>query len=213
MYFYLDESGDLGTSAASSRHFVMALLAVPDAKTNVALARIFKRLRERRLKKSLRKMPEFKATKTPPHLREAVLKGIARLPVSLFALTLSKPLPASIRSVEDIYNRMAGRLLFKAIVSRKRKQLQIIIDRRSTKKQLRKTFDEYLMTHLADELPRTFFSPSQVHISHLDSQKCFQLQAVDFVAWSFLQAYDRGVLAYREIICQRIVMDRIIKSV
>ena len=57
IYIYMDESGDLGFKKASSNVFVVSYITTNDPKI---LQRSLKKLRQRKLKKKMRELPEFK---------------------------------------------------------------------------------------------------------------------------------------------------------
>jgi len=67
-YVYIDESGDLGREG--SKFFVVVAVVVNHPKV---LSRIMKRLRERKLRKKLRQLPEIKANKSDKKTREFVV--------------------------------------------------------------------------------------------------------------------------------------------
>ena len=68
-YIYIDESGDLGKHG--SEYFVIAAIVTDNP---LKLERIVKKVRQRKLKKRIREMPELKANKSDRVVRESVLK-------------------------------------------------------------------------------------------------------------------------------------------
>lgn len=67
-YIYIDESGDLGNSHSSSKHFVMGAIVVEDPRS---LKKIIKKVK-RSNKNHLHKASEVKRNKTDKHIIEKI---------------------------------------------------------------------------------------------------------------------------------------------
>ena len=80
LYVFLDEAGDLGFSDKASKHFVIATLTVTDP---VPVRRIFKEIRQRKLKKKLKQLQEFKFSSSDDFIKELVLRRLAALDIEI----------------------------------------------------------------------------------------------------------------------------------
>ncbi|MBI4572235.1 MAG: DUF3800 domain-containing protein [candidate division NC10 bacterium] len=84
MIVYLDESGDLGFSEASSNHFIIGFLAT---ETEVTLKRRVKRVKEQF---GLGPKIEAKASDSSPDLRRAMLRAVRASGAEIHAITVFK---------------------------------------------------------------------------------------------------------------------------
>lgn len=78
-HIFIDESGDLGKFG--SKYFTIAAVSVDEPKN---LSRIIKKLRQRKLKKSIKKLPEIKANNSDRVIREYVLKKVGNIDCKIF---------------------------------------------------------------------------------------------------------------------------------
>ena len=70
MYIFLDESGDLGFSKKSQQYFVIAILITKDKKP---IENCIKRVRQRKLPKKYKRIPELKFRNSNRIIRKSVL--------------------------------------------------------------------------------------------------------------------------------------------
>ncbi len=84
-YAFIDESGDLGKRG--SRYFTIAALVVDDP---LKLERIIKKLRQRKLKKKIRELPEIKANNSDEVVRKYVLKRVKKTDCEIYAIVVEK---------------------------------------------------------------------------------------------------------------------------
>ena len=189
IHIYVDESGDLGMRG--SKYFVIAALKTKDPKS---LERIIKRVRQRKLKKPLKKAPEIKANKSPPHIRKYILEKISKQEVKINAIVVEKSmiLPRLYEVKNRLYNYLAGILLKEF---NKDNEMIIIIDKKDTNALIRKDFDEYIARKL-----EIINNKRNIKIFHKESQTCKGLQVVDFVAWAIFRKYEKDDEEYFEII-------------
>ncbi|MDY1592129.1 MAG: DUF3800 domain-containing protein, partial [Methanofastidiosum sp.] len=82
MKIYLDESGELGFSDRSSKYFVIVLVVCDDEKS---LKRLIKKIRGKKLKKTIKNLPEIKANNSTNEIRNAVLKDISKINLSIYS--------------------------------------------------------------------------------------------------------------------------------
>jgi hypothetical protein len=192
IHIYLDESGDLGFGPNSSKHIVIALLIT---KTPLHIGRCIKKIRQRKLKKKLRELPEIKFNKSDNHIRELTLTCIAEEPIDIAYIVLDKNRvnPTRHNHKQEIYNFITGYLMcclqFENIT-----HSRMIVDKRITKKVLRADFDQYVKQKAA----------FKVDITHENSMYNQCLQATDFVAGAIFQKYEFAEDRYYEIIKDRI---------
>ena len=74
MHIYLDESGNLGYSEKSSKYFLIALLVT---KNHKSIDNCIKRIRQRKLKKKFKEIPELKFNNSDEIIKKLILKCIA----------------------------------------------------------------------------------------------------------------------------------------
>jgi len=194
-HVYIDESGDLGKYG--SRYFTIAAVIADQPKT---LSRIMKRLRERKLKKKLRQLPEIKANNSNKEIREYVLDKVKNSNCKIFAIVVekSKVYDYLFNAKDKLYNYLCGRLLSKLDV--KTGKLLITIDKKHTNTFFREDFDTYLKNRAAK-----LSGNLEIEIRHLPSYSSNELQVADFVVWSINRKFNFGDESYFRIIAGNIV--------
>ncbi len=192
-YVFIDESGDLGRYGTD--YFVIACVVVDNPKH---LKRIMKRLRQRRLKKPLKKLPEIKANASNRVIREYVLKMIAKSDCEIYAIVVdkSKIMPHLLEVKDRLYNFLC-RILLEEISPAE--NMIITIDRKHTNTLIRENFNEYIQHQL-----RIKNKAKKVEIRHIPSTASQPLQVVDFVAWAIARRYNHGDSSYYNIVEHKI---------
>lgn len=188
-YVFVDESGDLGKHG--SNYFVIACLSTNNVKT---IERIIKKVRQRRLKKSKREIPELKANSSSPEIRTDVLKRLSRCECEIGLIVIDK------RQIKEylydaknkLYNYVFG-LLVEELDLRKTK-IEITVDKKDSNRLLRRDLDQYIIKKIAEINPH-----SKVEIRHLESHAHNALQVIDFVAWAANRKYCFGDETYYKI--------------
>ncbi|MFA6530468.1 MAG: DUF3800 domain-containing protein [Candidatus Micrarchaeia archaeon] len=193
-YIFIDESGDLGKFG--SRYFTIVALTTNDIKH---ISRIIKRLRERRLKKKLKELPEIKANNSDDDTRRYILTKLAGAECSISAIAIPK---IKIRddlfeNKEKLYNFLSG-MLFEHITLRA-DRLEITIDKKNGNRLLMDDFNQYLLSKILKKWPAI-----PVNIKHLESHASNELQAVDFVAWAINRRFCYNDFTYYDLIKSRI---------
>ncbi len=193
-YIFIDESGDLGKHG--SKYFTIAAVATHEP---IQLARIIKRLRERKLKKKLKELPEIKANNSNKNIREFVLKKIDTCDCSISAIAIPKTniKDAFFDDKEKLYNYLCG-LLFEHI-SLNAKVVNITIDKKHSNYLLREDFNQYVESKI-----RSRINDISVKIKHSESHSLSELQAIDFVAWAVNRKFTHGDSVYYDIIKDKI---------
>ncbi|MFZ5878346.1 MAG: DUF3800 domain-containing protein [Chloroflexota bacterium] len=196
-YAFIDEAGNVAISAQS--HFLIV----------AALCTETPRYLERAIRKTQKKFGsalssgELKGKKSNDRLAETVLKGLQGHPIKIYAVIIGQDVLKTIPEPgEEIYRWAAARLVRKVVGQSPR--TEIVLDRRYTKESLRYQLEKIIREEISD-LPQQY-----VLIRQEDSLHRKELQAVDFIAWSFFQKYERGNSRYYEIIQPCIVEEEVI---
>ncbi len=189
-HIFIDESGDLGKYG--SIYFTIVALATH---LPVALGRITKKIRQRKLKKKLRELSEIKANNSTDAIKKSVLGMIAGCDCSISAVVIPK---AKVRDElflhkERLYNYLCG-LLFEHI-SLNTDVVDITVDRKHGNLLLQEDFNRYVESRIKGK-----HRLLKVKIRHLESHASSALQAVDFVAWAVNRKFTHQDAAYYEII-------------
>ncbi len=193
-HIYIDESGDLGQFG--SKYFVVAAIIVDDP---LELKRIIKKLRQRKLKKKIKDLPEIKANKASHREREYVLTRLNGAKCTLFAIAVEKnKIKSRLFSFKDkLYNYLCGILIKK--LSLDCQELKITIDKKYTNTLIQKDFNNYISSKISAKYPAM-----KVFIIHEDSSKSNELQVVDFLVWSISRKFNTGDDTYFAIIKDKV---------
>tara|TARA_Y100000310_G_scaffold309043_1_gene352751 strand:- start:1419 stop:2051 length:633 start_codon:yes stop_codon:yes gene_type:complete len=197
---FLDESGELGFKETSSNHFCITLLSCED--TDVKRLRgIPKKIRTRKLKKSLKKLPELKANNTNLNIRRAFLNQLKKHKIEIHTIILDKKqVYNSLRNNKHIlYNYIANLIISQCHVPGN--QTKLIVDRRGGKI-LSSQFSNYIQKKAKETSEN-----SNIQIEHLDSKKDGGLQVVDFVSWAIFNKYEHKEEYFYNIIKKQIVVE------
>jgi len=188
VYIYLDESGDLGFSLNSSKHIIIALLIT---KSPHKIERCIKRIRQRKLKKKLKELPEIKFNNSNSHIREKTLECIAKEAIEIAYVVLKKENvnPDIRHHNEKIYNFIAGYIMSSLPYENPTKS-KLIVDKRVSNKIVRADFNQHIKQETA----------FKVDIIHENSQLNKCLQATDFIVGAIFRKYESGDSKYYDII-------------
>ncbi|MGV9141745.1 MAG: DUF3800 domain-containing protein, partial [Promethearchaeota archaeon] len=158
---------------------------------------IIKKLRERKLKKKVRELPEIKANNSNKVIREYVLKKVRKTDCDVFAIAVEKErIFDYLFEVQDrLYNYLCGILLKEIRVSGER--LIVTIDKKHTNTLVRENFNQYMKYKLMG-------SDANVKIYHKPSFSNQPLQVVDFVAWSINRKFNTNDDSYYRLIEDKI---------
>ncbi len=189
-YVFIDESGDLGRFG--NRYFVIAGLVTKDKKP---LDRIIKRIRQRRLKKSIKELMEIKAHSADETIRKEVLDKVRQTDVEIYALVLDKnKVFSNLFDVQNrFYNYLVGQMLSR--INLGKEKVIINIDKKHTNSFLRDDFLKYIQKRLMEKRDGSTFE-----IFQLPSESSNALQVVDFVAWAINRKFNSGDDSYYSII-------------
>ena len=192
MNIYLDESGDLGFDPNSSKHIVIALLITENP---YKIERCIKKIRQRKLKKKLKELPEIKFNKSNDHIREKTLECLSREHIEIAYIVLNKKrvTPEKQNHKQNIYNFITGNLMCNLPYGNKTK-IKLIVDKRISNKVIRADFDRNVKQR----------SGLQMDISHENSELNKCLQASDFIVGAIFRKYESGDSRFYDLIKDRI---------
>ncbi|MFA7689557.1 MAG: DUF3800 domain-containing protein [Methanofastidiosum sp.] len=197
MKIYLDESGELGFSDRSSKYFVIVLVVCDDEKS---LKRLIKKIRGKKLKKTIKNLPEIKANNSTNEIRNAVLKDISKINLSIYSHIQNKSnIVEGSMDTKEFYNNVALKVISRIAI--KNKIFEIIVDKSKSKKE-RAVFNSMV----TDEINKVK-SFIEIKITHLDSKNSPALQAVDFISWAIFRKYEKKDTTFYDIIKGRIVSE------
>jgi len=198
---YIDESGDLGFSPSSSRHFVIVALASSEPNE---LRRMMRRVQRRRYPRIADPM-EFKFGSSPERVRRLVCAGIARSETMIaWGAAIKSNIPASLRpDKKRFYLSICGRTLSELTRSIHARSIHVVLDKWSNSRSIRRSLDEVVEQTILDH-HSGYFAPS-ITVSHLDSSSSEGIQIADFVAGAVFQSLERSNGTYLDLIAERVV--------
>jgi hypothetical protein len=207
---YIDESGDLGSMKGSSFFTIAALIA----KNRTRIERIPKRLRSRRLKKSIRRKPELKFHNSDDQTRKSILSMLVEED-DFFIATISirkKSVRAELmRHREDFYEILLARLINLILPQLSQgSRIGLTIDPRRSGKIRDQTFDYRMRRKAEQQLKRLGWSHPSIGISRLDSQVSEGVQIADFIAGAIRRGYEMNDQTYSSIIAESIKIEELL---
>lgn len=193
-YVYIDESGDLGPFG--SKYFTVVALTT---KNPINLSRIIKRLRQKKLKKTIKQLSEIKANNSDRRVREYILKSVGKTDsdISVVVVEKNKILQHLFNTKNKLYNYFCGLLIKRLDLNCKK--LFIVIDKKHTNSLLQEDFNQYIERKLKEK-----YDDISVNIVHEDSYKSNELQVVDFIVWSIQRKFNAQDDYYYKLIEGRI---------
>ncbi|MDO8840809.1 MAG: DUF3800 domain-containing protein [Methanocalculus sp.] len=205
MEIYIDESGDLGFGPQASAYFILAAIIIRD---DQKMRRCFKKIRQNKLKKSLRDVPEFKFNNTKGVIKRRIMECISEsdLDIAYALLRKSQVKPQLKGKQQAIYNYISGHLV--SSIARKYDHdslMEIYIDK-STYSFEREVLDQYLSYRLLDNGDQSVPSSDNIIIKHVDSRNEPCIQAADFVAGATHQMYRDNTLEHYNIIERKVLI-------
>ena len=201
---YLDESGDLGQSARSSRHVVAAALSVSDP---VGLRRLVRKA-NRRFGPARGHLSELKFNEASESLRRFVLEGIGCTDARIAWAAACKPLLSYPMRVDKgwLVTYLSACVVSGISTTCSARAVSVVVDRRRIKEKTRYEFDRRIIAAITGS--HAGFFPPSVGVTHMDSQMSEGLQAADFVAGAVFQRLERGRSHYLDIVTPRVVSGR-----
>ncbi len=188
VYIIIDETGDLGFSSKGSKYFIISAIVFNDDKTYNKLNRIPKKVRQRNLKKSLKKASELKFSNSSLLIRKQFLERAAKLPIKIYAIVVKKEnVPEDLKiNIFVLYNYLFKLLLEEVFrIIPKKSKIKICLDKFMSSKQI-DFFENYIRTTFFD----FFQTLSDIVIVQEFSHNKPVLQVADFVCGAFGYKYN-----------------------
>jgi hypothetical protein len=201
-YIFLDESGELGFKDSSSKYFVITLL-ICDESEIYALRRIIKKVREKLIKKKLKRYPEIKGNNSSDKIRIEVLQRFMKTNAEVFTIILekSKVYEYLKDKKNKLYNYISNLILNEC--SLENDSVCLVVDKSKTNRSLREDFDNYIRNNINQKN-----SSCRLIIKHENSQKEACLQVLDFISWAIFRNYEYNDSKFIEIIKDKIVIKK-----
>ena len=199
-YMFLDESGELGFNKKGSTKFFTITLLVCGAKQEQNLQRVIKKVRQRILKKKLKKTPEIKWNNSNERIKQMVFKRLSKIDFEIFTIILdkSKVYDYLKNKKHKLYNYLSNLIINECSVDGK---FDLIVDRSKNKRSLRDDFNDYIRYKLVGKCPN-------LSISHEDSKSNGALQVLDFISGAIFNKYEFEVLDYYNTIKNKITTEK-----
>lgn len=152
------------------------------------------------MKKTIKNLPEIKANNSTNEIRNAVLKDISKINLSIYSHIQNKSnIVEGSMDTKEFYNNVALKVISRIAI--KNKIFEIIVDKSKSKKE-RAVFNSMV----TDEINKVK-SFIEIKITHLDSKNSPALQAVDFISWAIFRKYEKKDTTFYDIIKGRIVSE------
>lgn len=207
MNIFIDESGDLGMEQSGSPYFVLAAIITQD---HLRIRRCFKRIRNGKLKKSYKELPEFKYNKSDETIKRRILKCVADSDIDIAFVVLKKDLAYDLngQNPNDIYRNLSIQLITEITNHYFERDTILISIDKSMSCQQRDVFDGFVLDHIIGNGTHPFCSIEKIEIEHVDSRNEPLIQAVDFVAGAVHQRYRNSNGRDYDIINNRIIITK-----
>ena len=177
-YGFLDEAGDVTYTEQAGRNLVVVLvIAERPEQLRKAVTKTRKTLR-----KKLRNIPELKGVESTPQTVRKLLTHACRIGFDAICVVVDKSRVPAPEDLEDLYRQACAQVVREALT--RFGPLSLTLDRRYTKRELRKKLDLALSTGVEG-------IGSTLTVFHEDSRRESALQVADVVAWTIFQKYER----------------------
>ena len=200
-YILLDESGELGFGEKSSKFFVITLLSFDESEL-YSIRRIIKKVREKIIRKKLKKYPEIKGNNSTDKIRFDVLNRFVKTNSEVFVIVMdkSKVYEYLKEKKNKLYNYLSNLILNEC--SFDTKNICLIVDKSKSNRSLRDDFDNYIRKMLKEK------KCSDIIIKHQNSQNEPCLQVLDFISWAIFRNYEYKDNRFSELIKDKIVIKK-----
>lgn len=199
-YMFLDESGELGFNfdKGSTKYFTITLL-VCGIKEEQELERVIKKIRQRILKKKLKRSNELKWNNSNEMIKRKVFDRLEKINFEIFTIILDKskvynPLKDK---KHKLYNYLSKLIIAECSIDG---SFELIVDRSKNKRSLRDDFDGYIRNHSKE--------CSNLKIDHRDSKSSGGLQVLDFISGAIFNKYEFDNLEYYDKIKNKITTEK-----
>lgn len=201
-YIFLDESGELGFKESSSNYFIITLLSCDEGEI-YSLRRIIKRVREKIIKKKVKRFPEIKGNNSSDKIRFEILQRFTKTNSEVFAIILEKSkVYEYLKDKKDkLYNYISNLVLNEC--SFDNPSVCLIVDKSKSNHSLRDDFDNYIRLKLSEKNHL-----DKIIIRHENSHNEACLQVLDFVSWAIFRSYEHKDSRFIDIIKDKIVIKK-----
>jgi hypothetical protein len=201
-YIFLDESGELGFKSTSSKYFVITLLSCDEGEV-YQLRKIIKKIRQKIIKKKIKRYPEIKGNNSTDKIREDVLKRFLGTNSEIFVIILEKSkVYEYLKSKKDkLYNYISNLIINECSLDSS--YISLVVDKSKTNRSLREDFDNYIRKNITQKN-----NNCHLKIKHENSQKEGCLQVLDFVSWAIFRNYEFKDSRFFDIIKDKIVIKK-----
>jgi len=201
-YIFLDESGELGFKESSSKYFIITLLSCDEGEI-YAIRRIIKRVREKVIKKKMRRFPEFKGNNSTDKIRFEVLQRFVKTKSEIFVIILEKSkVYEYLKTKKDkLYNYISNLIINEC--SFDNPCVCLIVDKSKSNRSLREDFDNYIRKRLTEKN-----NLDKLIIKHENSQNEGCLQVLDFISWAIFRNYEHKDSRFTDAINEKIVIKK-----
>lgn len=198
-YIFLDESGELGFKKSSTKFFTITLL-VCGVKEEQELQRVIKKIRQRILKKKLKKSPEIKWNNSDEFIKKKIFDKLGKIDFEVFTIILdkSKVYDYLKGKKHKLYNYLSNLIIAECSIDG---NFELVVDRSKNKRSLRDDFDNYIRNNLKREC-------SNLKIKHEDSKSNGGLQVLDFISGAVFNKYEFENLRYYNKIKDKITTEK-----
>lgn len=201
-YIFLDESGELGFKTTSSQYFIITLLSCDEGEL-YTLRRIIRKIRQKIIKKKIKKYPELKGNNSSDKIRFNVLQKFIQTNSEIFVVILEKSkVYEYLKNKKDkLYNYISNLILNEC--SLEDNHVCLVVDKSKTNRSLREDFNNYIRKNLNQKN-----QSCNLIIKHENSQKEGCLQVLDFVSWAIFRNYEYKDSRFINIIKDKIVIKK-----
>ena len=188
--------------SSSSKYFVITLLSCDEGEV-YALRRIIKRVREKIIKKKLRRYPEIKGNNSSDKIRIDVLQRFNKTNSEIFAIILEKSkVHEYLRDKKNkLYNYISNLILNEC--SFDTSSVCLVVDKSKTSRSLREDFDNYIRKRLNEKN-----NNCNILIKHENSKNEACLQVLDFISWAIFRNYEYQDSQFIDLIKDKIVIKK-----
>jgi hypothetical protein len=215
-FLFLDESGEFGFEAGSSRFLLIAILEVDNPKT---LKNIMRKEKTKLHDLGWPRDIEIKGTtlfgchrdtRIPTEISNNRLAHIDRIITRIigsmcrvhYSIVRKSALQPNLRNAPYgiAYNYFAGNLICKIHNGRINEDITLVVDQRNKETHQHMPFDGYVMTRVISDCNHEH----ALVIRHEESHQWLGLQAVDFISWGLFRHHEHNDNRYRTIILPKI---------
>ncbi|WP_162792693.1 DUF3800 domain-containing protein [Ochrobactrum sp. 3-3] len=215
IFWYLDESGEFGFAPNSSKYSLIAIVETSEPKKlNNAIKRQKKKLHELGWPKHIEiKGSSLWGCNRHANMPKEIIDNKEKLIADFidrihnagatvhYSIVKKAALSDHLKTAPYgiCYNYFAGKLLCK-IHQSKDTPITLVVDKRNKETHKNMPFNGYIQTTIITQCGHN----NSFNIQHLESHKCVQLQAVDFVSWGLFRHFEHGDSTFKDAICKKL---------